>query len=732
VIVVEIVDGPWIDGHIPDQAIDASASVQLYARNAMAPVRWEILTDPGDLPDDFAISSTGLITFTADEAGSFSVVIRVTDSEPCQAEITLTWRVIVPPLQVTGTLDNMTVASAYSDTLTVQYGVPPYSFYPIESLPAGIAKTLAGGNASPVTISGTPTGVGLGPGTAIPFVVSFIVQDSIGGQAIFEQTVTVNVPAVSVTIDGGALPDATVGVAYSHDIDATGGVGSPYAFTKIAGPSWLTVDSSTGALGGTPSSGDVGTGVTVTVRATDSEGNWDEVTDTIDVSSALTYAYTTWNPDDKGSGLTLSNGNLTCARDTTSGAHSMVRAKIGKNSGKHYHELRFDTAASAGDWAAGYISNADPLGTYPGSGGANANSFGVFPDWPSNARTYKAGFATDRTGYGRLSSTGTYVYHAIDHDAGKGWLALSSASGWIGGGDPAAGTSPTYTFTPGTALNPALDLYNDPCTVTANFGASAFNGTVPAGFRAGVYAPASPGALSYSSRFSVASTNDIQGVATDGTHVWVSSSSTIYKYTMAGSLVTSRNVSGDNPTAKSQINGLTLDGGTLYVGCAQNSTPRNSWVAEYDPTALTYITHHAITGDWFLEGIAKRGGYWWAVFHADKTLAKIDPATWAVDATIPLTFNITGSSGGYGGTQGYDGIAFRGNYLFCNVHEIYDQDALDVYYLDTAAGTVEEVERKARPTIYGSQGVAYDAASGTFLFAERSPGGDSVATVTIS
>lgn len=181
-----------------------------------------------------------------------------------------------------GPLDDMTVGAAYSDTLSVLGGVKPYSITTPQSLPDGITVTLNGGNNTPMTISGTPTGAGLGPGTSIPFLIRATVQDAANDVYTFSQTVTITVAAVVATIDGGALPDATVGVAYSHDADATGGTGG-YTFTKQAGPSWLSVNSSTGAITGTPTSGDVGTGITVTIRATDSEGNYDDVSDTMDV-----------------------------------------------------------------------------------------------------------------------------------------------------------------------------------------------------------------------------------------------------------------------------------------------------------------------------------------------------------------------------------------------------------------------------------------------------------------
>jgi hypothetical protein len=85
-----------------------------------------------------------------------------------------------------------------------------------------------------------------------------------------------------------SLPDGTDGVAYTGDADAAGGSGG-YVFTKQTGPSWLSVNSSTGAITGTPNA--TGTGITVTVRATDSEGAFDDVTDTIDIAAAAAGDY---------------------------------------------------------------------------------------------------------------------------------------------------------------------------------------------------------------------------------------------------------------------------------------------------------------------------------------------------------------------------------------------------------------------------------------------------------
>lgn len=282
-IVAEIFDGPWIDGFIPDQALDAEVTVQLYARNAIAPVRWEVLTDPGELPADFAIdAATGVVTFTADEAGAFSVSIRVTDSEPCQTSSTFTWRVELLPLEVTGTIPDMTVGTPVTGTLTMSGGVEPRSLSGY-TLPAGV--TLTKTNETTLTFGGTPTGAGLGPGTSFAFDASVDIAGSASGSAVLSDSITLTVTAVVAAFDPTPLLDCTVGTPYTAQVDASGGI-PPYSYAVTTGalPAGLSLNASTGEITGTPTT--AATGVSFTVTVTDSEGNFDDVTDTIDVFSA--------------------------------------------------------------------------------------------------------------------------------------------------------------------------------------------------------------------------------------------------------------------------------------------------------------------------------------------------------------------------------------------------------------------------------------------------------------
>ncbi len=235
---------------------------------------------------------------------------------------------------------------------------------------------------------------------------------------------------------------------------------------------------------------------------------------------------------------------------------------------------------------------------------------------------------------------------------------------------------------------------------------------------------------SYTTGYTAAETNNAQGVASDGTHVWHSSSGTIYKYTAAGSLVTSRYVMGDTPSGKSQINGMYIKDGRLFVSAAENSTPRKAWIVEYDPDALTYVQHWSVSGDWFSEGLAWWEGYWWVIFHANMEVARCNSSFSVLD-TYSLTYSVTGSSGGYGAGTGYDGIFIQDGLLYANIHETYNEHKVDVYRWD-GADWVEHL-RIPRPSATTTQGMAIDGADPSQLwFAERlGAGTDKFAKVSV-
>lgn len=153
-------------------------------------------------------------------------------------------------------------------------------------------------------------------------------------------------------------------------------------------------------------------------------------------------------------------------------------------------------------------------------------------------------------------------------------------------------------------------------------------------------------------------------------------------------------------------------------------------MVEYDPDTLAYVQHWSVTGDWFAEGLAYHNGFWWMVFHANKVIAQLD-TSFNVVATHDLSFTITGTSGGYGAGTGYDGIAWYGEHIFCNIHEVYDQAYCDVY--GWTGSEFVEVARIQQPTIKANQGIACDQVEAdTLWFVERATSGtDGIAKVSI-
>jgi len=199
------------------------------------------------------------------------------------------------------------------------------------------------------------------------------------------------------------------------------------------------------------------------------------------------HDYATLNPADIGSNLTLSSGNLEV---TTSGSTwTMVRADQGKDAGKWVWEAtNIANGAANGAMIVGFVLGTDTLATFPGSGAGSNMSMG----WQANNITaggtqYQNGFLGVPSPGGTSIGPGGSCMLAIDLDAGKLWIRNNNTSDWAGGGNPALGTTPSFVFTPGLMLFPAIGENPASQTVLANFGATGFDQAVPSGFNAGWY-----------------------------------------------------------------------------------------------------------------------------------------------------------------------------------------------------------------------------------------------------
>ena len=212
----------------------------------------------GSLPAGLTLSSGGTLSGTPTASGSFNFTITATDSS-------------------TGT-GPFTGSRAYSLSVTAN---PPVA--------NGVAATVApnstnnpitlditGGAATSVAVATAAThGTATASGTAITYTpatgysgsdsFTYIAINSEGTSAPATVSVTVSIPTISVS--PSTLSAASVAVAYSQTITASGGTSAySYAITAGALPSGLTL-SPAGAVSGTPTAGG---SFNFTITATDS------------------------------------------------------------------------------------------------------------------------------------------------------------------------------------------------------------------------------------------------------------------------------------------------------------------------------------------------------------------------------------------------------------------------------------------------------------------------------
>jgi hypothetical protein len=184
---------------------------------------------------------------------------------------------------------------------------------------------------------------------------------------------------------------------------------------------------------------------------------------------------TTWNPSDKSSAVTLSNGNLTASNPATSSFNS-VRATASHTAGQYYFEATLTQVASNQSIYIGVANSSASLTTYFGKdtnsiicanydGKCYFNSSNV-GNWGSFTSGSTAGIAVD------ISNREIYFYNP----ANGYWNNSSTAN-------PATGVGGISLYTISGALFPGVSInYYAANSVLVNFGATAFTYSPPAGF----------------------------------------------------------------------------------------------------------------------------------------------------------------------------------------------------------------------------------------------------------
>jgi hypothetical protein len=343
-------------------------------------------------------------------------------------------------------------------------------------------------------------------GTTAEFIVSWSASKGNCGLGVFAVTGATGENTILTGTSNADNPSATIGILNKGV--AIGGVVSP-ASSGLTTHSWTNlteaydeqVETTQSHSGASIAHGDSASApVTITAtqsQATDNEAfvvaSWGPDGDHSLAQSGLTTADSTKDSpsdsaaDDIGNYCVLNPVANTNGSDTFADGNLKITGHNSDNfvlgtvrpEGKVYMEWDITTMSASGastrqDIGIIRTDQGGWSGTYP-SLEANGDFTGTRV--PANLTYTDGSSGTDYTD----AANGDLIGIALDTDAGKMWIRIDDGT-WFAGGDPAAGTTPTVTFTVGGEWCWVAACYGTSDVSTANFGQLAYQYTAPSGF----------------------------------------------------------------------------------------------------------------------------------------------------------------------------------------------------------------------------------------------------------
>lgn len=162
-----------------------------------------------------------------------------------------------PVVVSTSSLPAGITSTAYSQTVAASGGRMPYTW----AVSAGVLPTGLSLNSSNGAITGTPSAVGT-------FAFTISATDVWG--AVGTKSLSITIALLVLSLSPSSLLNGDTGTAYSQTVTASGGTG-PYTYSVTAGalPTGLSLNSSNGAITGTPGAAAT---YNFTIGAVDSSG----------------------------------------------------------------------------------------------------------------------------------------------------------------------------------------------------------------------------------------------------------------------------------------------------------------------------------------------------------------------------------------------------------------------------------------------------------------------------
>jgi VCBS repeat-containing protein len=215
-------------------------------------------TTSSTLPTGLSLSTSGVLSGTPTQTGSFPIVVTVTDGNGCTGTSS-TYTLVISCQTITVTKPATTTGvagTAFSQTFTQSGAIGGATFtLGSGSLPAGLTLSSSG------VLSGTPLQTG-------SFPITVTVTDSNGCTGT-SSTYTLVISCQTIAVSSPATSTGTILVPFSQTFTQSGAIGTP-VFTLNSGslPAGLTLSSS-GVLSGTPT---VTGSFPITVKVTDANG----------------------------------------------------------------------------------------------------------------------------------------------------------------------------------------------------------------------------------------------------------------------------------------------------------------------------------------------------------------------------------------------------------------------------------------------------------------------------
>ena len=201
-----------------------------------------------------------------------------------------------------------------------------------------------------------------------------------------------------------------------------------------------------------------------------------QVTDTCtDDASSNIGNYTTFNPIDKSSNMTLTNGNLTVTNTGAAAFHGAVATQRIPNSGKYYFEVTLPGTLS--NQYIGVVNEANKWDFVTAADGSTSAGFYGF--YPVNSSSSKVTNGSTSS-YGGSIANSSVLGFAIDKDNDE--MYVSDDGAYLASSNPVTRANPMLSSLPDD-LYVAMTAHNSGGhSVTFNFGQTAFAGTIPTGF----------------------------------------------------------------------------------------------------------------------------------------------------------------------------------------------------------------------------------------------------------